>query len=624
MLDWMNPFAFLQTIVRVLIVWIAFYGAGFLVEKFTKIKKLLPLLPREVSGILLLILLEIPLSIFGIMNRVVVPVLLFSFFIVGLPLLVQKAFRADKPSKVTIGQVILFAALLAVLVLNLTYASMPSLTFDDPLITYAVQPDRWLNNGKIYWIEETTFSGFPLTYEMMSVWPASLSSDRMDQLSVLQVFQMTMLLVALFRGMQILRIRNKLRIPLAIIVLLCTMLYYWSSLAKTDTAAMLFSTLALASAVREIQNRSINQYTSWLLMGLAIATKQTAILVFIPFALYKGHQFFCSPLRVKFYSLVFLAMVPVAFAARTMIHTGSPTYPVNQVLSTVKNEWKLIPIPEEIRMLNDRDSEMHSNINYSVAKHVGIFLLCMEGIFLILLGGMGVALFSRYMKRNLLLFIPLLFYFCIAIVVLWPPWWGAKYSILIYPFAALLGVAVMQEKEMFSSIFLYAVCIVSFVVPGFIIAPSLALSEAYRFTVARSVLTGSWDNSSGYQHLTSTPEGMTYMWMNSAATDGGRILSIHEEKRYFYDGEIYVGWRHPATQELYLDNTLEEECAILDEIGIKYVTFYRNDPCIVEMENRLDILDHIGRDDILEPVISVSGNYLVCRYNSPSESSQTR
>ncbi len=616
MLDWMSPLAFLQTIIRVGIVWVAFYGAGHVVERILPVRKLFRLLPKEISGALFLILLEIPLSILGIMNRTITPILLLLFSFLGMLLLVKKVRNLEKSKNKNIIQLIGLIALIAVAILNLTYASMPNLLFDDPLITYAVQPDRWLNSGRIHWLEETTFSGFPLTYEMMAVWPASLSSDRIDQLSVLQVFQMTLLFFALFRGMQIIQIRRKFRIPLAITVLLCSMLYFWSSLAKTDTAAILFCTLALAAAVRELSDKSINQYTSWFFMGLALATKQTAILIVIPFALYKGRQFFASSIKTKMISLLCLFIIPFLFAVRTMIHTGSPSYPIHQVSFLVNEEWKLIPQPAEITLLNDRDSEVNTNYNYSIAKHIGIFMTSMEGILLLLLGGLIISLPGK--ERHWLLFLPLLVYFTVAIVMLWPPWWGSKYTILIYPFVALLSVRYIQTKDKFCSFYLPAVCLVSFVVPGFIIAARMTFPVNYKYGVAKSVLTGHWDTQFGYSPALSTPEGMTYMWMNSAIPDGSKILSIHEEKRYFYDSEVYVGWRHPATQTLYLDNSLEDECAILDNLGIDYVTFYRRDPCIMKMENRLVILDYIGHGNILEPVISVSGRHLVCKYNSPT------
>jgi hypothetical protein len=617
MLDWMNPYAFLQTVIKIFVVWIAFYGAGYLVENYTRIKKLFPLLPREISGILLLIIIELPLSIFGIMNRIIVPALLLIFAIPGILVLFGKLKNSRKPSGISITGTAWALAFLAVATINLTRASMPNLTFDDPLITYAVQPDKWLNNGRIYWLEETAFSGFPLTYEMMAVWPASLSSDRMNQLSVLQVFQTMLLFIALFRGMQTIQVRKKLWFPTATIVLLCTMLYYWSSLAKTDTAAILFCTLALSSAVREHKSRISAPYSSWFFMGLALATKQTALLILIPFVLYNSYRFYTSSVKSKAVSLLCISLIPAVFAARTMTHTGSPTYPVHQITSMVKDEWKLLPEPEEIIDINNRSSEQYSDMSdYSVFKHIGVFVLSMEGILLLLVFGLGIVLSSK--SHDWLLFLPVPAFFAVAIIVLWPPWWGAKYSILIYPFVAILGVNLMQRNAKFTSVALPAIAIISFIVPGFIIAPNAVLPASYRYTVAKSTITGNWDTESVYKPFPSTAEGMTHMWLNSALPAGSKVLSLHEEKRYFFDGEVYVGWRHPATLPLYLNNSLEEECSVLDNIGIDYVTFYRNNPCIAEMENRLVILDHIGQGDILEPVISVSGNYIVCRYNSPS------
>ena len=615
MLDWMNPMVFLQTLVKVAIVWMAFYGAGHIAELVFPIRKSFPLLPKEISGALFLILLEIPLSLLGILNRTVTPIILLLFAVPGMLLLLKKVKKSDKPGKASIGQVIGVIALLAVGILNLTYASAPNIGFDDPLITYAVQPDRWLNSGSIHWIEETVFSGFPLTYEMMSVWPASLSSDRLDQLSVLQVFQVTLLFFALFRGMHIIGIKKKYRIPLAITILLCSLLYYWSSLAKTDTAAILFSTLALTAVIREMSDRSLKPYSSWFLMGLALATKQTSVIVLLPFLLYGGYRINRSTIKTKLFALVCLSFLPAVFGLRTMLKTGSPTYPVHQISFLVKDEWRLIQPPAEIIELNDRDSQSHSETDYGFLKNIGIFFISMEGILFLLLGGVVIAFIQKDNSR--VLFMPILVYFTVAIILFWPPWWGVKYAILIFPFVALLGVRSMQSRERFSSVFLPLVSILSFVVPGYLVTSDMFYPANFKLSLTRSVLTGEWDISSGYQFNINSSEGMTQMWLNSDLSQESRILSLHEEKRYFCDHQIFVGWRHPATQELYLENSLEEECAILNDLDIEFVTFYRSDPCLFQMENRLAILDHVGQNDILEPVISVSGGYTICRYNPP-------
>ncbi len=617
MLDWMNPLSFFQTIIKVSVVWVAFYGAGSVVEKYTGIKKLFPLLPREISGMLLLFFVEILLSLFGVMNRTFVPILLLLFAIPGMLLLLKKARHILGTYKFSLTGLLGSLFLLFVVIINLTYASAPNLGFDDPLITYAVHPDRWLNSGQIHWIEETAFSGFPLTYEMIAVWPASLASDRLNQLSVLQIFQMTMLFIALFRGMQIIEIKKKLRIPVAITVLLCSLLYYWSSLAKTDTAAILFSTIALTSVIREISDRSLKPYTSWFAMGLALATKQTSLVVLLPFLLYGGYRIYKNRLNTILTALSCLLLFPAAFGLRTMLKTGSPTYPVHQIDFLVKDEWRLTQPPEEMQEWNNRTSDIYSESDYSPLKNIGIFLISFEGILFIMLGGLGIALSRK--DRSWFLVIPVVAYFVAAIFAFWPPWWGAKYAILIFPFVALLGAKLLQPSKTFSTVYLLFVMILSFVLPGYIIRSEMFYSGHFKLSMAKSVLSGHWDDTSGFQYNITSSEGMTQMWLNSSLTENSIILSLHEEKRYFCDHQVIVGWRFPKTLPLYLDNTLEDECAILDNIGVEYVTFYRSDPCVAQLENKLLILDHIGNDDILEPIITVSDGYLVCRYNSPLE-----
>jgi hypothetical protein len=616
MFDWMSPAAFFQTMARVALVWLAFYGAGKLLRKPLRVDSAFPLLPSEILGMLAFVVFTIPLSIIGILNRSVCPLFLVLLAIPGVLFVygtLRDGFSWKRPG---ILQILLGLFFSFVVLLNFTHASMPELYFDDPLITYAFQPDRWLNEGKVFWLNETTFSAFPLLYEMTAVWPASLSTDRMNQLSILQVFQMSLLVVAVFRGLSVLNIRKSLWLGVSSVVLTSTAMYTWCSLAKTDTMAMLFCTLALASALRQKEkDYSLPTLSSWLFMGLAIASKQTAAVILVPFFIYSVRDFLRYSARFKVLALVSLIAIPGAYAVRTMLTTGSPTYPVYPVTSLLNSGWEL-EYPEEQMLVNNRSSQVHESRNFSFSKHIGVFFAFMEGNFLLLLAGIICAFFAGKCK-DALTTIPLFIYLAFAIALFWPPWWGYKYSILAYPFAAILGVKLLDNMVLALTLVIIILAL-SFIVPGFIVAAGEVRPFTYRIAVAESVLSGNWQVESGYGIFGSSPEGMTNMWVNSYSSRNSVavIFSIHEEKRYFFDGTVIVGWRHPLGQQLYLENTLEQELSILDSLKVDFVGFYRNQPSILGQEDRLAILDHIGIGDILEPIIIVNGNYLICKYNN--------
>ncbi len=615
MFEWMSPFAFLQTVVRVMIVWSAFYTVGYFLWNPLRVNHFLPLLPRELLGVFALSCLAVILSIFGVMTRGVLGVIVMVLAIPGFFLVFHRFLELARSWERSLFGAFFLLFFIFIVSLNVFYASLPNLQFDDPLITYAVQPDRWLNAGRIFWLHETAFSGFPLTYEIAALWPASLSTDRVDQISVLQVFQMSILILALFRTMQLIRAKRELRIPVATIVMMCTMLLYWCSLAKNDTLAVLFCSLSLAAAIRELEEHGTKPWTSWFLMGAALGTKQTAILVLIPFIILTWKRFFTGSVSSKLISLIAIAIIPGVFAIRTASVTGSPVYPYKSLDILVHDEWRRLPLPQEIVELNDRASAVYESSEYGLLKHVGIFLTSMEGIFLLLLAGISYSLIHK--NRDVWMVLPLLLYFIVAFILFWPPWWGAKYSILIYPFTGILGAKLLCGTKQSSKWTLALVAMISFIIPGFVIGSSMVLPFKYRSTIAISILESEWDDESEYSHLCNvSPEEKANLWLNSYEQEPCRILSLFEEKRYFSNHEVYVGWRHPLTQPIYLENTLEEECEILNNLGIKYVTFNRINPLPGELEDKVELLRYIGTDNVLEPVVVFSG-YLVARYNSP-------
>ncbi|MCK5035889.1 MAG: hypothetical protein KAS73_08355 [Candidatus Sabulitectum sp.] len=613
--QWLSPLVFTQTLVRVAVVWIAFYGSGRLLRKILRIDSIFPLLPNELVGLLTFAALTIPLSLAGIMTRSICQILLFLPAIPGSLFIYSSVRKRLLSAKLSLISILSVLFLVFVLFLNFTHASMPNLAFDDPLVTYAVQPDRWLNAGKIFWLDETVFSGFPMLYEMTAVWPASISSNRMNQLSVLQVFQMSMLVLAVFRGLSIMKVKREIRLPVSTVVLLTTALYLWCAIAKTDTLAILLCTLALASAIRQKDESFTGKpFSSWFFMGLALATKQSALVVFIPFSIYSLLPFIKYSFKQKAIALAVLLLIPGVFGVRTMLKTGSPTYPFYPVTYTLNSDWELSSTEERLTV-QSRDSSFYNQMDFPLYKHIGIYFAFMEGNILLLLLGLAVSAAKKNWK-GILISLPLIAYFAVSLKLFWPPWWGAKYTILIYPFIAILGAKLLQDFR-YHRIATYIVMILAFIVPGFFAVAGNAMPFSYRITVAGSVLHGEWDTNSNYQRLINTPtaEGASNMWANAALPPGTVIFSLNEEKRYFFDGTIIVGERHPLTQSIYQHNTLEEELEALDLLGVDYVTFYREDPAILQQENKLAILDHIGIGDILEPVIIIKGGYLLCRYN---------
>lgn len=613
--DWISLSSLLQTSVRVLAVWLAFYGIGKLLRNPLRVDLVFPLLASEMVGMLVFVFFTVPLSILGVLSRTVLPVFLLIMAIPGALFAYGEIRDRLLGLKPGILQILAGVFLLFVLFLNFSHASMPNLAFDDPLVTYAVQPDRWLSAGRIFWLEESIFSGFPLLYEMTAVWPASLSSDLLNQLSVLQVFQMSLLVVAVFRGLSILGVAKKLWLPVATTVLLTTNLYLWSAIAKTDTLCILLCTLAMVSAVRQKEKGFTGSpLSSWLYMGLALAVKQTSIVVLLPFLLYSAGAFRKYARKWKVLALVSLLLVPTAYGVRTMLKTGSPTYPIYTVPFMLRSGWELSATDERTEV-QYRASAYYDEMSFPLAKHIGIFFAYMEGCILLLLAGTAFSTATRNWRRAALT-LPILVYFIIVIKLFWPPWWGAKYTILLYPFTALLGAYLLQSFRGARAV-TFAVMVIVFVVPGFFAVAGDAMPFTYRMAVARSVLLGVWDTSSGYTRMinTPTPEATANIWATAALPPESVIFSINEEKRYFFNGTVISGERHPVGHMLYHDNSLDEELAILDGLGVDYVGFYRNDPAILEQEARLAILDHIGLGEILEPVIVVDGGYLLCRYN---------
>lgn len=205
--------AALLVFARILFLWAAFHGAGLLLEKpLRRLSGSLPG-PTIVTGMLAFLLLAFPLSLLHLLNARLLACLIAVAGFYGLASLARVAARSlrhDRPGRPDALSVIL-ALLLLILVPSTLFRAAKPQDHSDPLITYAVQPDRWLGEGCITFLEETRFSAMPLLGETLALWPASLampgvsglegidSEDaerRTDRLSLLQVFQSSLLAAA--------------------------------------------------------------------------------------------------------------------------------------------------------------------------------------------------------------------------------------------------------------------------------------------------------------------------------------------------------------------------------------------------------------------------------------------
>ncbi len=619
MLDWLGLEPFIFTVLRVSTVWLAFYGAGLPLIRLPFIHNYFKSMPAIIPGMIFYSIIALILSLFSVMTRTAISIVLIPGTIWGLLKFVQSIRTSSLlQKKPNLLQFSLSLVWVLIILSSLMFASIPNVQFDDPLIIYAVRPDLWLSAGNIHWLNETTFSGFPFMGELISIFPAALSSDRLDQLSVLQVFQFSMLIASVILGFQLLGVKKKLFFVTAICITHISLLSIVASYAKTDITSMLFITIAFTSLLKLLLSKSFSpDYTPFFALGLAFTAKLTSGLFLIPFVMYAFVYFKKRfSVRILSWALLSLAVMPVLFGVRTLIETGSPTYPVYPFKSLLKDEYQMTAKPEELIRANDRDRDSSFLPDYSFAKNITMFFAMMEGAFLLLLAGVFYAISKKSASAWLIL--PILVYSALAIFIYWPPWWGSKYTIQFFPFVGILGAYYLSKFAKRPLLTAIPVLLVSIIIPGFIISPSISsvFPISFRTNVTTSFISGKWQPGSVYHTALNfqSPEVITHLEMNEFIPENSTILSLHQEKRYFSDNTVIVAWRHPLTLPLFLENSLSDEISILKNLDVDYVTFLRNDPLPFELENDVILLDHIGTGMILEPVHVVQG-FLICRFN---------
>ena len=443
------------------------------------------------------------------------------------------------------------------------------------------------------------FSGLPSAGEILAAWPASLSSSRTDQLSILQVFQMSMLLFSVIAAWKIL---GKGRNGLLITVIACmatSMLAGWASLPKIEMTVLYFSTVAMCLLYREyISKDGKFDPVPFLAMGLALGTKLTAYILLPSFLLFVFTIPRYRKLKIILFWVAILAAIPLAFVVRTIIHTEAPFYPHSISFLRPDDEHLLPEVPEmtELARMNAAPNDQLVN-----TEPEPLFVNISELIFswglpaLLFLLGMASLAMRRKLSLALFPLAAVLIYCLIASVVFNPLRWGAKYAFLLSPFMAAIGTR-WTEKPVFSRISFYAFLLVMVL--------TSSLLPRFRYLISFPGMSTSLD----FRPPNVVMVKALHEWCNDNLPAGSRLLSVWKRERYFSDHTVIVLENHPLGRRLFLEDNLEQEMELLRRMNINYIYFQTSDPMPGDLEQCIQLL----QSDRLEHVIEVSG-FTLCR-----------
>ncbi len=583
----------LWLLVRISIIWLAFHGMGTFAHKYIIRSRINSSIPKLVVGILAYILLTFLLSQLNMLTRGILPFLVIIPAIYGALIIHRTAsfdfLKSELPYWITVPA----AALLLVLLLSSIFHSVLPHGMVDPLITYAVQPDRWLDAGGMYFLSETEFSFFPLLGEMLAVWPASLSAGRMDQLSMLQLFQMSLLTGSFIVAAKVAGLKAAGYLLALIVCLSSPILVKWGSWAKIDMTVLFLITAALAEIFKKwliCDDKRISMLT-WFLLGLSVATKLTAVFVLcaiLPFLLTSirwkdGWRNYYLP------GFILMMIVPLIFALRNYFITGEPFYPSHFPGFSTVERWtfEYVPCLYAVRSYG----------NASII--VNMFWLFKSWGFPGLLFLAGCVYETAGKRRKVIsLLISVMIYAVISCILFDPVEWGAKYAILFLPVMAVSGLYFLRDRMKIVFIVLLPLIMITSSIIG-------RIEFICRFAANPDTL-----EFEGNDYPPALP---LQLWMNENLPDGSRILSMWRPERYFSDHVIIVAQNHPDGIELFLDNSLEDELEILDRMDVQYIYFLMDDPLPENLEEHVELFDAIGPDERISPVITISGS-LLCEY----------
>lgn len=488
------------------------------------------------------------------------------------------------------GATALFLITGFLLISNLLRASVPN-TNPDALTAYAVAPDRWLNNGEITYFEDSIFSGFPWAGEILSSWPASLSTGLMDQLVVLQVFQMTMLLAAAITAWKLLgRGLNGLLVCVSA-CMATSMLVEWASLPKFEMTVLFFTTVAIGILLKQYLTKDRTfSLIPFLAMGFALATKVTAY-IFMP-------SFLLLVLFIPVYrklshilpGIFLMLILPAIFAVNTYAHTGTPFYPNTLSFFPPDTDHVTVEVPEIAAHARANIASNDLLVETSPDRFFTNLGRLIESWGLpayIFLFGTVYMLVSRKQFGVLLPFSCMLLYAVIASIAFNPIKWGAKYAYLMSP--VLVATGITWSKDLFLNRYVFY---------GYLIVLLIISSVHIRM---RAVFSYPFlSDSIGFDISNGVEVKALHEWCNSNLTEESRLLSLWKRERYFCNHEIVVIENHPLALRLFLAQSVREEMALLDQMGIDYVYFDSDDPMPGKLERCLHFLNSRRMDFVTE------------------------
>jgi len=586
----------LWIVIRITVFWLAVYGYGDIVRRY--IKKIGYDSPVEFAGIVSLLALSIPLSLIGILSRPVLTAILLIGTVIRIVTLVR-----NKPEHIRfrfsrIHGVILLAFAGFIVLSNTMRASEPQ-TNPDALITYAVQPDRWLSSGRIYYIEESQFSGLPSAGEILAAWPASLSQSRTDQLSLLQVFQMSMLLFSAVAAWKILG-RGKNGLLITVIACMATsMLAGWASLAKIEMTVLYFSSVAICLLYRGyIRKDGKFDPVPFLAMGLALSTKLTASVLLPSFLLLS----FAIPAYRRLKTILvwgaIISIIPLSFAIRSIIHTGVPFYPLSISFFNSDEDYVLPEVPRMTELARENAAPNDQLVNTEPEPflvNISVLITSWGLPALLFLLGMASLAMRRKLSSAALPLAAVLIYCLIASIAFNPIKWGAKYAFLMSPFLAALGTR-WTEELVFPRLSFYAFLL--------IVVLTSSLQPRLGYIFAYPGISSSLD----FRPPNVVMVKALHEWCNENLPAGTRLLSLWKRERYFSDHVVIVMENHPLGRRLFLTDDLDEEMELLHRMDVDYIYFQSLDPMPGDLESYIQFL----QSDRYEYVIEVSG-FTLCR-----------